>query len=123
RGRVAWPDTRGYARRRPGHPAVCPALPGGAATTTSVRRHLRMTAIAHPELDGLDRYKFGWADSDVAGGAARRGVSEEVVRNISALKDEPEWMLDLRLKGLKLFRRNPMPSGGADLTGIDFANI
>ena len=46
-----------------------------------------MTTIAHPELDGLERYKFGWADSDVAGTAARRGLSEDVVRDISALKD------------------------------------
>ena len=82
-----------------------------------------MTTIAHPELEGLERYKFGWADSDVAGESARRGLSEEVVRDISALKDEPEWMLDLRLKGLKLFRRKPMPAWGADLTGIDFDNI
>src|SRR5690349_1591578 len=82
-----------------------------------------MTATAHPELEGLDRYKFGWADSDVAGESARRGLSEEVVRDISALKDEPEWMLGLRLKGLKLFRRKPMPGWGADLDGIDFDNI
>src|SRR5438874_10947948 len=82
-----------------------------------------MTTTAHPELEGLDRYKFGWADSDVAGESARRGLSEEVVRDISALKDEPQWMLDLRLKGLKLFRRKPMPAWGADLTGIDFENI
>jgi Fe-S cluster assembly protein SufB len=82
-----------------------------------------MTTTAHPELEGLERYKFGWADSDVAGESARRGLSEEVVRDISALKDEPEWMLDLRLKGLKLFRRKPMPRWGADLTGIDFDNI
>ena len=82
-----------------------------------------MTTIAHPELAGLERYKFGWADSDVAGESARRGLSEEVIRDISALKDEPEWMLDLRLKGLKLFRRKPMPDWGADLTGIDFENI
>src|SRR5881275_2555005 len=82
-----------------------------------------MTIIAHPELEGLDRYKFGWADSDAAGESARRGLSEEVVRDISALKDEPQWMLDLRLKGLKLFRRKPMPAWGADLSGIDFDNI
>src|SRR6187397_3379258 len=82
-----------------------------------------MTTSAHPELEGLERYKFGWADSDVAGESARRGLSEEVVRDISALKDEPQWMLDLRLKGLKLFRRKPMPAWGADLSGIDFENI
>jgi Fe-S cluster assembly protein SufB len=76
-----------------------------------------MTTTARPELEGLDRYKFGWADSDVAGAAARRGLSEEVVRDISAKKSEPEWMLGLRLKGLKLFGRKPMPGWGADLSG------
>jgi hypothetical protein len=58
-----------------------------------------MTTISRPELEGLDRYKFGWADSDVAGASARRGLSEAVVRDISAKKNEPEWMLELRLKG------------------------
>jgi Fe-S cluster assembly protein SufB len=82
-----------------------------------------VTAIAHPELEGLERYKFGWADPDAAGASARRGLSEEVVRDISAKKDEPGWMLDLRLKGLKLFGRKPMPGWGSDLSGIDFGNI
>nr|WP_221473614.1 Fe-S cluster assembly protein SufB [Planomonospora venezuelensis] len=74
-------------------------------------------------MEGLGNYKFGWADSDAAGAAAKRGLSEEVVRNISALKNEPEWMLDLRLKGLRLFGKKPMPTWGSDLSGIDFDNI
>src|SRR6201993_4018143 len=82
-----------------------------------------MTTTTQEQLEGLGTYKFGWADSDAAGESARRGRSEEVVRDISAKKNEPEWMLDLRLKGLKLFRRKPMPGWGADLTGIDFENI
>jgi FeS assembly protein SufB len=82
-----------------------------------------MTTTARPELEGLDRYKFGWADTDVAGASARRGLSEEVVRDISAKKNEPEWMLDLRLRGLQLFNRKPMPTWGSDLSGIDFDNI
>src|ERR1700740_2167568 len=82
-----------------------------------------MTAIAHPELEGLDRYKFGWSDSDVAGAAARRGLNEDVVRDISAKKNEPAWMLAMRLKGLKLFEKKPMPTWGSDLSGIDFENI
>src|SRR6201981_3725349 len=82
-----------------------------------------MTTIARPELEGLDRYKFGWADSDSAGASARRGLNEDVVRDISAKKNEPEWMLDLRLKGLKLFERKPMPTWGSDLSGIDFDHI
>ena len=82
-----------------------------------------MTDIAHPELEGLGRYAFGWSDSDNAGATARRGLNEDVVRNISALKDEPEWMLNLRLKGLRLFGKKPMPTWGSDLSGIDFDNI
>src|SRR5258708_11424082 len=82
-----------------------------------------MTTIAHPELEGLDRYKLGCSDSNVAGAAARRGLNEDVVRDISAKKNEPQWMLDLRLKGLKLFGRKPMPTWGSDLSGIDFDHI
>jgi Fe-S cluster assembly protein SufB len=82
-----------------------------------------MTTETHPELEGLGTYKFGWADSDIAGATARRGLNEDVVRNISALKNEPEWMLELRLRGLQLFGRKPMPTWGADLSGIDFDNI
>ncbi|GLZ78906.1 Fe-S cluster assembly protein SufB [Actinorhabdospora filicis] len=74
-------------------------------------------------LASLGKYEYGWADSDVAGASAQRGLSEAVVRDISAKKSEPQWMLDLRLKGLKLFGRKPMPNWGSDLSGIDFDNI
>jgi Fe-S cluster assembly protein SufB len=84
-----------------------------------------MTTIEelNPELAGLGRYEYGWADSDEAGASAQRGLSEEVVRDISRRKGEPAWMLDLRLKGLKLFRRKPLPHWGAELGDIDFENI
>ncbi|MFK5635402.1 MULTISPECIES: Fe-S cluster assembly protein SufB [unclassified Ornithinimicrobium] len=77
----------------------------------------------NPGLKDLGRYEYGWADSDVAGATARRGLNEDVVRDISGRKDEPSWMLDLRLKGLKLFGKKPMPQWGADLSGIDFDTI
>jgi len=82
-----------------------------------------MTTTSHPELDGLGRYEYGWHDPDVAGATARRGLNEDVVREISGLKNEPEWMLDLRLKGLRLFEKKPMPAWGSNLSGIDFDNI
>ena len=75
------------------------------------------------QLEGLGTYEYGWADSDTAGATAQRGLSEAVVRDISAKKSEPQWMLDMRLKGLRLFDRKPMPTFGADLSGIDFDNI
>ena len=74
-------------------------------------------------LATLGRYDFGWADSDAAGSTARRGLSADVVADISALKNEPQWMLEFRLKALDLFERKPMPRWGADLSGIDFDNI
>ncbi len=77
----------------------------------------------NPGLKDLGHYAFGWADSDVAGETARRGLSTEVVQDISDRKNEPQWMLDLRLKSLRLFDKKPMPNWGSDLTGIDFQNI
>jgi Fe-S cluster assembly protein SufB len=74
-------------------------------------------------LATLGRYDFGWADPDAAGSTARRGLSADVVADISALKSEPQWMLEFRLKSLDLFERKPMPRWGADLSGIDFDNI
>ncbi|MFB9909738.1 Fe-S cluster assembly protein SufB [Allokutzneria oryzae] len=74
-------------------------------------------------IASLGRYEYGWADADDAGASARRGLNEDVVRDISSKKDEPEWMLESRLKGLRLFDRKPMPSWGSDLSGIDFDSI
>jgi Fe-S cluster assembly protein SufB len=77
----------------------------------------------NPGLKGLGRYEYGWADRDDAGAVARRGLSDEVVRDISTRKSEPQWMADLRTRSLRLFDKKPMPSWGSDLTGIDFQNI
>ncbi|MFD1148908.1 Fe-S cluster assembly protein SufB [Saccharothrix hoggarensis] len=74
-------------------------------------------------LASIGNYEFGWSDSDVAGASARRGLNEDVVRDISAKKNEPAWMLEFRLKALRLFDRKPMPTWGSDLSGIDFDNI
>ncbi len=79
--------------------------------------------IDRPELDSLGQYEFGWHDDDAAGKSATRGINPDVVKNISGLKNEPAWMLERRLKALKLFERKPMPIWGADLSEIDFDNI
>ncbi|MBC9075405.1 Fe-S cluster assembly protein SufB [Mycobacterium canettii] len=74
-------------------------------------------------IASLGRYGYGWADSDVAGANAQRGLSEAVVRDISAKKNEPDWMLQTRLKALRIFERKPIPRWGSNLQGIDFDNI
>jgi Fe-S cluster assembly protein SufB len=93
-------------------------------TTAAEQRMDPVAPLSQEEaLATLGRYQFGWADSDVAGAGARRGLDEAVVRDISAKKDEPEWMLESRLKALRLFQRKPMPNWGADLSGINFDTI
>ena len=74
-------------------------------------------------LGSMGTYEYGWRDTDAAGSGAQRGLSEAVVRDISAKKSEPEWMLEMRLKSLRLFGKKPMPTWGSDLSGIDFDNI
>ena len=74
-------------------------------------------------IDSIGTYEYGWHDSDAAGASARRGLNEDVVRDISAKKGEPEWMLNQRLKALNIFDKKPVPTWGADLSGIDFDQI
>src|SRR5689334_10084428 len=81
------------------------------------------TLTQEETIASLGRYGYGWSDSDVAGASAQRGLSEAVVRDISAKKNEPEWMLQTRLKALRIFDRKPMPGWGSNLEGIDFDNI
>ncbi|WP_127842198.1 Fe-S cluster assembly protein SufB [Actinomyces wuliandei] len=64
-------------------------------------------------------YDFGWHDSDEAGANAKRGLDEQVVRDISAIKGEPEWMLAKRLKAYQTYERKPMPTWGVNLSELD----
>jgi Fe-S cluster assembly protein SufB len=54
---------------------------------------------------------------------SQRGLTRNVVEQISEMKGEPSWMRDFRLKSLDLYEKRPMPTWGADLSGIDFDNI
>ncbi len=74
-------------------------------------------------LDNIADYQYGFSDPDVSVFKTRKGLDEEVVRQISALKGEPQWMLDFRLKGLAHFRQRPMPKWGADLSGLNLDDI
>jgi Fe-S cluster assembly protein SufB len=92
-------------------------------TTTDPGRPATEPMSQDEAIASIGTYGYGWHDTDDAGATAQRGLSEDVVRNISGLKNEPEWMLKTRLKALRLFDKKPMPWWGADLSGIDFDNI
>lgn len=68
-------------------------------------------------------YKYGFHDEDVSIFRSGRGLTEEIVKKISEMKDEPQWMLDFRLKSLKQFYKMPMPMWGGDLTELNFDEI
>ncbi|HNP55992.1 MAG TPA: Fe-S cluster assembly protein SufB, partial [Gordonia sp. (in: high G+C Gram-positive bacteria)] len=91
--------------------------------TAAVAASAAPTLTQDETIASLGTYGYGWADSDEAGASAKRGLSDAVVADISAKKNEPEWMLEQRLKALRIFDRKPMPHWGAELDEIDFDNI
>ncbi len=67
--------------------------------------------------------KYGFADDEDYVYKAKKGINEELVRLMSQMKGEPEWMLDFRLKAYFHFLERPMPEWGADLSTINFDDI
>ena len=69
----------------------------------------------------MARYKHGYAFStDSYKYISEPGLNKQVIEEISTLKNEPEWMLQRRLKAYEVFQAKPMPSWGVDLSEIDF---
>ncbi len=67
-----------------------------------------------------DDYKYGFKDEDPSIFKTEKGLNEDVIRQISALKGEPDWMLEFRLKAYHQFLKLPLPDFGPDLTHIDY---
>ena len=83
-----------------------------------------MAAKQNPDiLDGIGDYKYGFQDPETFVYKAGKGLSEDVVRKISEMKQEPEWMLEFRLKALAHFMKRPMPKWGPDLSDLDLNDI
>lgn len=70
----------------------------------------------------LGEYKYGFSDEDVSVFNTGKGLNEQIVREISSLKGEPEWMLEFRLKSLKAFLAMPQPKFGPNLDFLDFSS-
>ena len=75
--------------------------------------------------EAVGDYKAGWHDPENSTIRFDFGLSEKVVRDISELKSEPEWMTEMRLKAYRHFTERPMPDWGNTevLEGIDFDNV
>ncbi|MEG6573850.1 MAG: Fe-S cluster assembly protein SufB [Caldibacillus debilis] len=75
------------------------------------------------KMPEIGEYRYGFRDRDVAVYRAKRGLTKEVVEEISRMKNEPKWMLEFRLKALDHFYKRPMPQWGGDLSGLNFDEI
>lgn len=75
------------------------------------------------ELDVGGEYEYGFKDDIEPVYSTGRGLTEAIVREISAAKNEPEWMLDYRLRAFAIYEKMPMPSFGPDLSKLDLANM
>jgi Fe-S cluster assembly protein SufB len=80
--------------------------------------------VATVDID-LGAYQLGWRDEVEYAFTPRKGLDEDVIREMSAMKKEPEWMLEFRLKAYQRFLRKPIPQwgGGGALNTIDFDDI
>src|SRR3954451_2667103 len=74
---------------------------------------------------GLDlgRYKLGWSDAEDYVFKPKRGLTEDIIKEMSWMKGEPDWMRDYRLKSYAHFLKRPMPNWGVDMSDLDFQDI
>src|SRR5258708_3007950 len=125
-----------WARMPPARkaPLPSPARPSGLSPSSTSSKpqgraemaiEVKPTTPAKVTAEDLtkDEYKFGWHDELKAAFKSERGLSEEAVPQISAMKANPDWMPKFRLKAPPHFNSRPMPNWGADLGEIDFSNI
>lgn len=72
---------------------------------------------------GAGNQAYAFHDPDTSVFKTKAGLDEEVVRQISAMKEEPQWMLDYRLKSLKNFLKRPLPNWGPDISHLDLEHL
>ncbi len=80
-------------------------------------------ANSNEMLGELNTKKYGFKDPENYVFKSQKGLSEDIVRQISAMKHEPQWMLDFRLKSLEEFLRKPMQQWGPDLSQLDLDDL
>jgi len=74
-------------------------------------------------LDGVGEYKWGFSDPETYVFRTRKGLDADIVEQISAMKGEPQWMLDFRLKAFAHYQQRALPQWGGDIDALDFDDI
>ncbi|MFQ6672362.1 MAG: Fe-S cluster assembly protein SufB, partial [Candidatus Tectimicrobiota bacterium] len=68
-------------------------------------------------------YKYGFHEPDISVFRSRKGIDREVVEEISWIKEEPDWMRQMRLEALEIFFAKPTPTWGGDIGQLNFDDI
>ncbi|RMF85302.1 MAG: Fe-S cluster assembly protein SufB [Nitrospinota bacterium] len=74
-------------------------------------------------LEAIDEYRYGFHDPEDYVFKSKKGLSRQVVEELSWMKKEPDWMRQFRLRALEIFEKKPMPTWGGDLSQLDFDDI
>jgi Fe-S cluster assembly protein SufB len=74
-------------------------------------------------IESFGDYKYGFKDPEVHVFKSRKGLDEDIVRQISEMKGEPEWMLKFRLKAFEHYKDRPLPTWGPDLSSLNLDEI
>lgn len=74
-------------------------------------------------IDDIDRGVYDIINNENHKFRVDKGLTEEIIREISREKNEPQWMLDFRLSSLEIYKSKPVPTWGADLSELDIENI
>ncbi|MFK7695984.1 Fe-S cluster assembly protein SufB [Paenibacillus sp. HJGM_3] len=75
------------------------------------------------QMPEMEDYKYGFRDEHQNIFRSEKGLTAEIVAEISRMKNEPQWMLDFRLKSLEIFNNTPMPRWGGNMDDLDFNDI
>ena len=75
------------------------------------------------EIDEMDRGIYDIKNKFEYRSKTEKGISEEIVRQISKEKNEPDWMLEKRLEALKIFNQKSNPSWGPDISEVDMDKV
>jgi Fe-S cluster assembly protein SufB len=86
-----------------------------------MRANVREERVEPAALKG--DYQFGFHEPDQSVFRARKGLDREIVEPIPAIKGEPTWMRDIRLKAFNIFLQKPMPAWGGNVAKMNFDDI
>lgn len=74
-------------------------------------------------VDDINRTIYDIKDEDTSSFKSEKGLTPEIIKEISSQKNEPKWMLDFRLKSLEIYNSKPIPDWGVDLSDLDMEEI